>query len=181
MNMTGNAFRSAGLWQRFRALIAALVLGAGALVAHADDTSPLHVVLKFAHVTLDDQGHEHLLDADGVKPGDVLEYSATYTNTSKKAIRALVATLPVPSELEYLAHSAKASAGLPAAEAATEDGRFGSEPLMRMSAVGKKESVPYRAYRRLHWKVGSLSSGASVTVSARMRLVADNEPSLARQ
>lgn len=116
-------------------------------------------------------GKEKLVDVDTVKPGDVIEYRAVYTNTSKQSVRDLVARLPVPQGLEYVAKSAKASAGLPAVQAATRDGKFGVEPLV-VTEGGKKVTVPYAEYRELRWPVGAVEAGRSVTVSARARVAA---------
>jgi hypothetical protein len=99
----------------------------------------------------------------------VIEYRAVYTNTSQQAVRDLVARFPVPQGLEYVAKSAKASAGLSAAQVATSNGKFDVEPLM-VNEGGKVVLVPYAQYRELRWRVGALEAGGSVTVSARARV-----------
>lgn len=116
-------------------------------------------------------GKEKLVEVETVKPGDVIEYRAVYTNITKEPVRDLMANLPVPKGLEYVAKSAKASAGLPTAQVATRDGKFGAEPLM-VTEGGKKVAVPYAEYRELRWPVGAVEAGRSVTVSARARVVA---------
>jgi len=109
-------------------------------------------------------GKEQLLDATKVKPNDVLEYRATYTNHDTKAVKGVVANLPIPNGLVYEAKSAKPGATL--VQVATKDGAFSAEPLTRK--VGEKiEAVPYSEYRMLRWNLGQLPAGGSMAVSAR--------------
>lgn len=67
-------------------------------------------------------GKEKLEDASSVKPGDVIEYRVTYTNSGKRAIKNMLATLPVPLETEYLPQTAKPGASM--MNAATLNGVF---------------------------------------------------------
>ena len=120
-----------------------------------------HKVVKAA------DGKEQLLDATTVKPGDVLEYRATYTNTTDKAVTGVVATLPIPEGLEYSAQSAKPGPTL--VQAATKNGVYGAEPLMRQ-VNGKAESVPYVEYRTLRWNLGQLPARGVAAVSARAKV-----------
>lgn len=113
---------------------------------------------------------ETLVSAEQVKPGDVIEYQATYTNTASRPLKNLQANLPIPAALEYLPDSAK-----PTSVMASIDGKtFGRVPLMRQtrSAGGqqKSEAVPYSEYRFLRWDIGELSAKKSIVVSARARL-----------
>ena len=113
-------------------------------------------------------GKEQLLDASSVKPGDVLEYRATYTNQTGKTVSGLVADLPIPEGLEYLPRSAKPGAAL--VKAATKDGAYAAEPLMRKAANNKTEPVPYGDYRALRWTLGQLPAGGETAVTARARV-----------
>lgn len=127
------------------------------------------VVLTQHKVVKDAQGKEQLLDAASVKPGDIVEYKATYTNNTGKPVSGLVADLPIPEGLEYLPRSAKPGATL--VQAATKDAVFGPEPLMRKAAAGQKsEPVPYADYRALRWSLGQLPASGSTAVSARARV-----------
>lgn len=93
----------------------------------------VEVVLTQAKVVKGANGAEQLLDATAVKPGDIIEYRATYTNNTGKAVSGLVANLPLPEGLEYQAKSAKPGAEL--VKAATKDGVFAAEPLMRTRRI----------------------------------------------
>ncbi|MGJ7528033.1 hypothetical protein [Variovorax sp. GB1P17] len=126
------------------------------------------VVLTQHKVVKDAQGKEQLLDAGSVKPGDVVEYQATYTNNTGKPVTGLVADLPIPEGLAYLPRSAKPGATL--VQAATKDAVFGPEPLTRKVAGNKTEPVPYADYRALRWSLGQLPANGSAAVSARAKV-----------
>ena len=156
------------------ALVLAALLAAGTAsaqrVVDAKPSAPqkaLDVALTQFKVEQDAQGKERLVEADSVKPGDVLEYRATYTNRSGKPITGLVADLPIPAGLEYLPKSAKPGATL--VKAATRDGIFAAEPLMRV-VNGKSEPVPYNEYRTLRWNLDKLPAQGVTAVSARARV-----------
>lgn len=156
------------------ALAFACVLALGASQALAQRAAePLETRIEQRKVVVAD-GRERLESADQVKPGDVIEYVATYRNTGASTLAGLVATLPVPGETEYVAGSAKPSAGA----TATLDGvNFAAVPLKRKvrSPDGKEvdQLVPYREYRALRWKAGDLGAQKSVSYTARVRVLDD--------
>jgi len=125
------------------------------------------VVLTQSKVVKAADGTEQLQDATSVKPGDVLEYKATYTNNTGKSVSGLVANLPIPEGLEYLPKSAKPGASL--VKAATGDGVFAAEPLTHIVA-GKTEPVSYGDYRSLRWTLGQLPANGVTAVSARAKV-----------
>ncbi|WP_082548502.1 DUF11 domain-containing protein [Variovorax sp. Root473] len=133
-------------------------------------------VLLTQHKVVGHPGEERLQDAATIKPGDLIEYRATYTNNTGKSVAGLTATLPIPEGLEYTPRSAKPGAGL--AQAATKDGVFGNEPLERKLPGGKTEPVPYSEYRTFRWSLGSLPANGStaVTVRAKVEMVAQPAP-----
>lgn len=120
-------------------------------------------------VLTDAKGKEELRPAESVKPGDVIEYRVRYSNLSGKTVSGFVATLPLPEQLEYLPASAKPGANL--VQAATADGRYAPEPLMRTAPNGKSEPVPRSEYRSLRWSIGQLPANAVTEVAARARVV----------
>jgi uncharacterized repeat protein (TIGR01451 family) len=112
-------------------------------------------------------GKEQFVDAATVKPGDLLEYRATYTNRESTAINGVAANLPIPVGLEYQPKSAK-----PATlqvQAATQEGKFSAEPLVRRIA-NQTTPVPYEDYRTLRWNLGQLPAGGQTMVSARVKV-----------
>ena len=154
-----------------RAIGLALLLGAlCAGAANAQNASDVVVTLKAQKVERTKEGKEVLRVADRAVPGEVIQYDALYRNQSKKGIRNLQPTLPIPAGLEYLPDSAK-----PAPSKASLDGKnFAPIPLMRQVALPdgktKEEPVPASEYRALRWELGDLDSGRNALVSARARL-----------
>lgn len=132
--------------------------------------SAIAIELTQFKVVKNEKGEEQLADAATVKPGDVIEYRATYTNKSDKAVVGLVGNLPIPEGLEYLPRSAKPGATL--VKAAASDGVFASEPLVRTLPNGKTEPLPYNEYRSLRWTLGQLPAGGVTAVSARAKVEA---------
>ncbi len=114
---------------------------------------------------------ESLVSAEQAKPGDVIEYQATFTNVDKAApAKGVKGAVPVPSGLEYLPGTAQ-----PKDVEATVDGAtYAPVPLKRQvkTADGKtvEQLVPYSEYKSLRWNLGEIAGGASKTVSARMKV-----------
>jgi uncharacterized repeat protein (TIGR01451 family) len=129
----------------------------------------VEVKLVQKKVVLGDKGVEQLADADSARPDDVIEYQATYTNRSDKAVSQVVANLPLPEGLEYVPKSARPAQGV---KLSAQDRQFGTEPLSRKSMTGKTEPVPYNEYRAVRWTIGQIPAGKSVTVSARAKVEA---------
>jgi len=148
-----------------KSLLGGALFGLAMHAQAAPAAEPVKVNLQVFKVILSN-GKESLVESKTVKPGEMLEYRATYSNVSKKNISNLAATLPVPKGMEFVAQSAK-----PMAVEATTDGReFGAVPLMRKKASGGEEPVPVAEYRALRWKAVELPAGKSYEVSARMRV-----------
>lgn len=137
---------------------------------------PLAATLTLQRITKGPQGQELLSSADKVRPGDLLEYRAVYTNRSDHRLDGVLATLPVPEGMEYQPRTATPAKAL----AATSNGEFAAEPLMRKvkrpDGTDAVEAVPYDEYRALRWQIGSLEPQQSMTVSARVRVSATAEP-----
>jgi uncharacterized repeat protein (TIGR01451 family) len=116
-------------------------------------------------------GQEALADASTVKPGDIVEYQATYRNNDVKPVTGLQATLPIPEGTEYLPKTARPGADL--VKAATREGLYAPEPLQRQVRVNGKlqtEPVPYGQYRSLQWALGQLPPGGEFQVKARVQI-----------
>jgi len=155
-------------------VVGALGMVLGQLPAHAqaskavtDKKEAVVIQLSQKRVVSGPQG-ERLEEMSSVKPGDIIEYRATYTNVSKQPVQGLVAQLPVPEGLEYVPKSAKPSNA--ALQMAARDGQFGVEPLQRKLADGSVQPLPYNEYRTMRWNIGQLNAGASVAVSTRAKV-----------
>ena len=133
---------------------------------------PIAVQLKQFKVTKTEKNEETLADAAVVLPGDVIEYRATYSNLSSKALP-VVATLPIPEGTEYIKESAHADNKI-TYTVAQKDSKYAKEPLLqKVAASGELETlrpVPYASYRFVRWDLGQLSPGTSIEVRARAKV-----------
>jgi uncharacterized repeat protein (TIGR01451 family) len=115
-------------------------------------------------------GKPVLTPAGEGKPGDVLQYSATYKNTAATPAAKLLVTLPVPPGTTLVQASAEPTQAM----ASTDGKTFAPMPLTRVvkQADGstRKEPVPLPEYRALRWDIGALPAGASSVVSLRVRI-----------
>ena len=142
----------------------------------ADIATLLDVKLDASKVVTEANGVERHLPADTARPGDIIEYRVSYQNRSTAIARKVQATLPIPvGGLEYLPNAVQ-----PRMVRASLDGkRFDPIPLQRKIrlANGKQElqPVPTSEYRFLRWDLGDISTGRSVTVSSRMRVISSSE------
>lgn len=140
-------------------------------VARAADSNGPEIALSVYRVVAQANGTETLAQAGQVKPGDRVEYAATYRNPGKLIIRNVQATLPIPADaMEYIPSSAS-----PTQVYASLNGRdFAPVPLMRVvtqpDGTQRKQPVPVSEYRYLRWNLGDLEAGKSRTVKARMRV-----------
>jgi uncharacterized repeat protein (TIGR01451 family) len=147
---------------------AALCVAAAPFLSHAASNGAIETTLEQRKVVRAADGRERLMAADTVKPGDVIEYAATYRNTTREPVRNLEATLPIPVHTELVPGSTRR------AKASLDARDFGDIPLRRTAIrEGKRveELVPYRDYRYLRWYAGELGAEMSVTFTARVKVV----------
>jgi len=162
---------------KFLAQMAAFLLVAFAAPAALAQKAPepLQSQLEARKVVVT-AGRESLVDAANAKPGDVIEYRATYRNTGKVALGNLEATLPIPANTEFIEGSAR-----PATARASTDGvAFSAMPLKRKvrtaAGVEVEQPVPLAEYRALRWYPGALAGEATVTFTARVKVSDDRSP-----
>ncbi len=170
------------LWGASLALVGALSSGANINVARAQSvtsSSPISIALSAFKVVHDKDGHESLVAASKARPGDIIEYRATTTNSSTRTLANVQTAIPIPSGLVFVSSSQR-----PASATASADGRtFGSMPLKRVvrdaTGAAKVVMVPLSQYRSVRWTIGQLAAGQSVQVSVRARLRASAEKEVA--
>jgi uncharacterized repeat protein (TIGR01451 family) len=159
-------------------------LGAVALCAlvfpsWAQQGGPVETRLEARKVMVAADGRETFAAAESARPGDVIEYVATYRNTGREPVRNLEATLPIPANTELVPGSAR-----PAGARASVDARdFRDPPLMRtVQRDGRalEEAVPLREYRALRWYPGELAGEKAVSFVARVRIVDERAAQSAR-
>jgi uncharacterized repeat protein (TIGR01451 family) len=149
-----------------------LVIGSAA----AQGTDDLEIVLEQRKIVVDASGREKTEAAESSRPGDVIEYVATYRNKGKNPARQIEGTVPVPEGMEFTGKQSGPSAFL----ASLDGQRFALPPLKRRvkTADGREISVDAldSDYKALRWQLGDLAPGKSLSVSARMRLNPVNGP-----
>jgi len=149
---------------------AATLIGVAALPLASAASDVVETKLEARKVVVAADGRERFLPAGEAKPGDVIEYLATYRNTGADVIRNLEATLPIPANTELLAGSAR-----PANAKASLDARgFADMPLSRPATRDGAvvvEQIPHREYRYLRWFAPELAAHRSLTFAARVRVL----------
>ena len=145
-------------------------VAASAMVATAaTNNEPVSVQLKAFKRVVDSKGNAQFKAADSIKPQDVIEYRATYTNNTTGNIKSLKATLPIPADTQYL------GASLPSGALASTDGvNFSAMPLKK-KVDGKLVNIPLKEYRALQWQIAELPAKKSVTVSAQAKVNTSND------
>jgi len=133
--------------------------------------------LAVQKVVVSPDGKEQFLPADQAAPDEILVYTAVYTNRTGGAVKGLVAMLPIPQGVAYLAGSAKPAG----AKASTDGVTFQTIPLKRKVklADGTENEVliPTGEYRELQWNVSELAADASFSASARAKILSpQNKP-----
>jgi uncharacterized repeat protein (TIGR01451 family) len=139
-----------------------LALVAFAALPLRADEGPVETRLEARVVVRAADGRESFAPAESARPGDVIEYVATYRNGGDHAVKGLEATLPIPAHTELVPGSIRPATARASLDAAS----FAALPLKR-----GKELVPYRDYRYLRWQVAQLDPKKSVSFSARVRVV----------
>lgn len=171
------AFGMSSMGKLFAVFSALMFIACVPSLANAKPGDDVRVQLTQVKVMLDAQRTELLVSADAVKPGDVIEYRATYTNSGAMTVVNLLATLPIPVGAEWIPDTAKPSN----AEASRDGKLFAAIPLKQSIAhpdgTTSMEVVPVAEYRYLRWTIRELAAGKDTTVTARIRL--QNGPAVA--
>ena len=151
------------------AIAIALVAGMPLASAQKAAADPLQIILVRSKVVIENS-REVMQSAAIAKPGDVLEEVATYTNTSKSALKSVEATLPIPPNTELVMASVKPSN----AKASIDGKSFSKLPLTRKvrqaNGVEIEQPVPLNEYRYLRWYPGELLADQPLSFSARFKV-----------
>jgi len=158
-----------------RALAALAILAAAWPAAAQQQSNPLVTKLEARKVVHGADGKDSFAPAESAKPGDVIEYVATYRNTGKQPLRNLEATLPIPQNTEFVPGSATPGS----AKASVDAKSFAAMPLKRTTLKDGKPVealVPVRDYRSLRWIAGDLPADKTATFTARVKVIDDTGP-----
>lgn len=117
------------------------------------------------------QNKESLIAAKTAKPGDLIEYQATYKNTGKKGVQGVMATLPIPSGMHFVPNSVS-----PKSMMVSLDGKHFSKPPLKKKIVLSNggveyKLVPHQEYRFLRWNLDKIPAGKKRMVTARVKVV----------
>jgi len=155
-------------WKKGLLGAATLILAVNAFAETKAAKDPVSVELKTYLISGNADGKQPAAKlVTKVKPNDVIEYRATYTNNTSGKIKNLAATLPIPAETQFLAKSQPENA-----QASTDGTNFAPMPLKRKEG-NQMVNVPLKDYRALRWTIAELPAGKSVTVSAQTRVSSD--------
>jgi len=139
---------------------------------HLRQQSSVTAQLQQFKVSKQTQGTDKLTPVSSVKPGDVIEYRATYHNHDTHPISDMVATIPIPVGMNFIPSSLTPETVI--VQAATQDGVFSDIPLMhsvrQANGTIKNQLVDVADYRAIRWKLGKLSANKSMTVSMRAQV-----------
>lgn len=153
----------------FRKLLLVLLLGSVVISAFAE----VAVTLESFLVTTDSAGRPAFLPATAAKPGDILEYRATYRNNSGNLIADLKAVLPIPAATALLENTANPRA----IEASLTGESYAPAPLTNrvVNNYGRLVEIviPYEEYRFIRWSIPQLRPRQAITVKARVKVLAD--------
>lgn len=145
-------------------LIAMLGFGlvATSLSAQASQ-EPLSVNFSVRKQVTDETGKAEWVAGQEAKPGDLLQYTAVYTNEGQGRLSAIKAVIPIPAEVTCIAESAQPTP----AEASLDGVEFlpWEVALAAVADAGNPASI-----RSVRWSVSELQPGAKFEASIRAKV-----------
>lgn len=157
---------------------AALAVGLAFLpgiAAAQESTGPLSASLAVERVEIDQETNKEVMKpADTASPGDLLQYTARYTNVSEEPLSGLVVNGPVPANTVFLKE------GLAISQEASLEVLIAGEPWQGVPAFktvtledGTKKRVPAEPadYREIRWRLADpLAPKATLVAIYRVRV-----------
>jgi uncharacterized repeat protein (TIGR01451 family) len=129
--------------------------------AAAANEGPLKSELEAFVITVDESGEEVRTEGEGVNPGDIVEYTLSYENTSEMPLAGLVISAPVPVATEFVAAS-NVTVQTAAFEVSIDDGAtWAAPPLMVKTEAGETE-IDASEYDLVRWLPSDAISGGEV-------------------
>ncbi|HEX8275812.1 MAG TPA: hypothetical protein VF615_24465 [Longimicrobiaceae bacterium] len=108
------------------------------------------------------------------RPGDVLRYRLTFTNTAGRPVRGVNLANPLPQSFRFVGGSTRASRDDARAEYSADGGRtFSAQPMEEVVVEGRRvrRAVAPERYTHVRWTVdGWVAPGATVTAEFDARL-----------
>lgn len=111
---------------------------------------------------------------DAVLPGDIIRYRLRFTNVTRRAVREVVFTDPVPAGLQFVPTPAAPGRDDVAVTYSIDGGRrYSLTPMLETMVNGKRvvRPAPPASYTHVRWTVlGWVQPDSQVTVEFRARL-----------
>lgn len=111
---------------------------------------------------------------DHARPGDVLRYRLTFTNTAGRPVRGVNLSNPLPGGVRFVAGSVRSSRDDARPEYSADGGRtFSQQPMEDVVVEGRRVRRPVapEQYTHVRWTVdGWVAPGATVTAEFDARL-----------
>lgn len=156
-------------------MTAALVLSAGADAWAQDGPKIMIKASSQKEVRTIEDGREVVkrLPVDGVKPGEVLVYTAAYTNTGKGEAKNASIVNPIPEGTDYILGSAEGDGTV--ITCSIDGGKsYQSEPCMQEvempDGTKKKIEAEPRMYTHIRWVVSTIPPDGSGEVSFKVKV-----------
>lgn len=109
------------------------------------------------------------------RPGDVLRYTLSFANSTERPLGNVQLSNPLPSGLELVAGTVRASRGDAQADYSADGGKtFSQQPTTEVVVDGKtvRRPVPPAQYTHVRWTVnGAVAPGATVTAEYETRVI----------
>ena len=119
-------------------------------------------------------------ERDAVLPGDIIRYQLRFTNITKRPVREVVFTDPVPAGLRFVAAPGAPDRDDIAVTYSIDGGRsYSLKPLVEVTVDGKRVTrpAPPESYTHVRWTVlGWVQPDAQVTVEFRAQLASKAAP-----
>lgn len=150
-------------------------IGTVATVAAKKSTGPLKSDMKAFVVHTNAKGQERLSAVKKVEPGETIQYQLTYKNVSKKSLKDITVTGPIPSNTRFVGKSTKTAVRSNVLVSIDGGKKFEKEPVRRLRTManGKKKMVviPAEKYTHVRWKTRSaLNAGKKQVFSYRVKV-----------
>lgn len=116
---------------------------------------------------------------DRARPGDVLRYRLTFTNSSGRALRGVALADPIPAGVSLVAGSPRSARADARLEFSADGGRsWSAQPMEDADVNGQRvrRAVPSERYTHVRWTVdGSVAPGATVVAEFDARVSAGTQ------
>lgn len=144
-------------------LIALLGFGLAASVSAQATKEPLTVDFSVRKQVATEGGKAEWVAGQEAKPGDLLQYTAVYTNEGQGRLTGIKAVIPIPSEVTCMPETAQPTP----TEASLDGVEFLPWEVVLAAVADAQNPVSIRSVR---WSVSELPTGAKFEASVRAKV-----------